>query len=816
MKNFFQHTTYKYNERTTRNLKSYCRAIENLAKLTERSTFLQRCRRLGITPKHIAHTTKHIKTLYNTPTMQLEIERIELNLQTKLLNAEIKETHINIKTKRQEIEQLEANITNTLNETELENFRHQQWNKYKNIKANNRKTLLSKIEKLRNNKFEEMNLQFNEDWFVNYTNIEFPKESKWLLSLGSKFALPVHGKNFFPVPIIADIEQWVQTIKDDTDKEFARAKIANRISNYKRKLNNSDGEKFILGIYEDTRSFIKKYKDTIMITTADKGNKTVIMYKQDYEDKMNGLLEDKSTYKTIRIDPTGKLEKKNNNIITKLLKDNYITKWEKIKLTSNAAASPQLYGLPKIHKNDVPLRPIASSKKVPCYQLAKYVGKILKNLISPTYNIKNSVELKEQIQTIVLDNDEILVSFDVVSLFTNIPIHLAIKNILDKWKILERHTTIPRRSFLQILQFCLNDNNYFTYADKIYQQTYGMPMGNPLSPTIADIVLDTLLDTTIGELKSANVEIKHLSKYVDDIFAIINKKDADTILKTLNTYHNRIQFTVEIEKNGQIPYLDMEIIRQNESLMTNWYTKKTSSGRMINYHSTQPQKMKINTAINLIKKVHYIGDEKFDKDNMKKVANILAKNNYPINIIKSLMKKAQHETSKKRDNSETTFFSVPYIPRLTESKTLRSITIDEKISFAHKSNQTIQRLFSKRTTTIDKLKQNNVVYEIKCRGNENEACGRVYVGTTRRMLSVRINEHEADVRKGKENTALSQHIKECQHVADFQNIKILDTERRENTRYTLESLRIQQRMHKSMNTKEDKDATKLQYSIAIL
>ena len=49
--------------------------------------------------------------------------------------------------------------------------------------------------------------------------------------------------------------------------------------------------------------FIKKHKN-IIITTSDKGNKTVMMYKTDYNNKMNNLLEDKNTYKISRIDPT--------------------------------------------------------------------------------------------------------------------------------------------------------------------------------------------------------------------------------------------------------------------------------------------------------------------------------------------------------------------------------------------------------------------------------------------------------------------------------------------------------------------------------
>ena len=68
---------------------------------------------------------------------------------------------------------------------------------------------------------------------------------------------------------------------------------------------------------------------------------------------------------------------------------------------------------------------------------------------------------------------------------------------------------------MQILNFCLRDNDYFRYMENTYIQTFGMPMGNPLSPTIADIILDKLLDETIAKLKEENIHLKFLVKYVD-------------------------------------------------------------------------------------------------------------------------------------------------------------------------------------------------------------------------------------------------------------------------------------------------------------
>ena len=114
-------------------------------------------------------------------------------------------------------------------------------------------------------------------------------------------------------------------------------------------------------------------------------------------------------------------------------------------------------------------------------------------------------------------------------------------------------------------------------------------MGNPLSPTIANIILDKLLNECLQDLKQNNIEIKFIIKYVDDIFAVVRKTDTDQILKTFNMYHNKLQFTIELENEKSIPFLDTKIIRNENTIIKDWYTKPTSSGRIINYHSTQPK-----------------------------------------------------------------------------------------------------------------------------------------------------------------------------------------------------------------------------------
>lgn len=394
---------------------------------------------------------------------------------------------------------------------------------------------------------------------------------------------------------------------------------------------------------------------------------------------------------------------------------------------------------------------------------------------------------------------------------------------MRQWDKVQPHTKIPKSQFLLILNFCLKDNNYFNFDGNLYHQTFGMPMGNPLSPTIADIILDTLLDETIDVLKKSNIYIKFIAKYVDDILAIVKKSDLEIILKALNQYHQKLQFTVEIENNNSLAFLDTTILKTGNRLLFNWYAKPTSSGRMINFHSTHPIKQKINTANNLINKALDISDTQFHEENIQKIRKILRMNSFPNYLINELINNKTRKITHNRDKSTSapepcstkTFHSIGYIPKLTNNKLLHQIITNDHVTFAHKPNTTLNKIFTNTKAPIKKLEQHNVVYEIKCKGNADETCEMVYIGTTKRALQVRMSEHQNDVKKNRMATGLAQHIIEKGHTADFDKVTILDKENKTNTRLTLESLRIQQKIRTTMNTQEDKNETHNNYSVAI-
>lgn len=103
-------------------------------------------------------------------------------------------------------------------------------------------------------------------------------------------------------------------------------------------------------------------------------------------------------------------------------------------------------------------------------------------------------------------------------------------------------------------------------------------MGNSLSGTLATFVLDDMLNENIGQDKP-----KLIKKYIDDFLIIDSDDSIEGLFRKLNECHKTIKFTIEKEVNKKLPFLDILIERKNGRLITDWYQKNISSGRLLNW-----------------------------------------------------------------------------------------------------------------------------------------------------------------------------------------------------------------------------------------
>jgi hypothetical protein len=131
------------------------------------------------------------------------------------------------------------------------------------------------------------------------------------------------------------------------------------------------------------------------------------------------------------------------------------------------------------------------------------------------YSVKNAEQFAEFISDQEVANDELVVSFDVVSLFTSIPIDMAIDIIQrklegsDGWR---NHTQLTKGQVLDLLSFLLH-NSYFVFEGTQYHQVSGCAMASPVSAVIAELVMQEVEEKA---LETSPVRPKWWRRYVDD------------------------------------------------------------------------------------------------------------------------------------------------------------------------------------------------------------------------------------------------------------------------------------------------------------
>ena len=190
------------------------------------------------------------------------------------------------------------------------------------------------------------------------------------------------------------------------------------------------------------------------------------MDRTDYAAKMEILLED-DAYKKVKRDPTSRMEKRIATTLKEYERKGYITTKQRMHLAHQFSSPPQIYGLPKIHKEGIPLRPIVAAIGSPSHLLAKELARILSPLAGkgPSH-VRNSADFVQRIRQTELAETDIMVSFDVVSLFTNVPVDeavLVISNRLQQDETLEERTSIPIPELCHLVELCLR-STYFQFG----------------------------------------------------------------------------------------------------------------------------------------------------------------------------------------------------------------------------------------------------------------------------------------------------------------------------------------------------------------
>jgi hypothetical protein len=199
-----------------------------------------------------------------------------------------------------------------------------------------------------------------------------------------------------------------------------------------------------------------------MIAKADKGNSIIIVYQNDYQEKIHKFINDHN-FTTLKNDPTKTFQKDLRNTINKC--PIIITKEQKWRYMNMNPAAPTIRGLIKIHKPNAPIRPIVNWMQAPTYKIAKLLIKKLTQYIPlpNTFNVKNSVHLIHDLAEIPFDPNIQFASFDITDMYTNIPLDDLI-NIIESLCTVQQTHDIVKNEIIQ-LTILITQQNYFQFLN---------------------------------------------------------------------------------------------------------------------------------------------------------------------------------------------------------------------------------------------------------------------------------------------------------------------------------------------------------------
>ena len=286
--------------------------------------------------------------------------------------------------------------------------------------------------------------------------------------------------------------------------------------------------------------------ESICLLKQDKGRGVIVINRTDYVEKCEEMLKSKQ-FVQLQNDPTAKFERKVQNKLLEIKKNKRFTDEEYRSFYPSGSRPGRFYASAKSHKvqegninvRDLQLRPIVSNIGTATNGVSKYLAKLLEPFSVSEYTISSTQDFVSKTKNTNVPEGYRLVSFDITSLFRNVPLSYTINIILKKMykeKLLK--TKLKRKEMKELLELCTKEL-HFAFNGKMYKQVDGVVMGNPLGPVIANIFMVELENKQVPKLAS---KLKNWHRYVDDTVAFVKEGQVEPIIKIPNRFHIYIKF----------------------------------------------------------------------------------------------------------------------------------------------------------------------------------------------------------------------------------------------------------------------------------
>ena len=383
-----------------------------------------------------------------------------------------------------------------------------------------------------------------------------------------------------------------------------------------------------------------RHTNTI-IQRTDKSKIFHLGRQEDYLKKSDEHMEITGAYKCLdKHDPLPELIQRTNSYLLKLRLKHLITQkqYESLVVKTEEVDLAHLYYLPKVHKQDTPLRPIVAGMKHPTIKISRMLDKLLRplfNKMAATTTVTSGTEVLDKLGKWSVKNLRQTTTFctlDVCNLYTMIPQIdgvLSFKKMLDKLNL--KHVSgLSTETIIKLSRYVLQ-NNYFTYNSRYYHQIRGGAMGSPLTLTMANCYMYFYeLDIIKQITNSGGIYMR----YIDDIFIVINWPTRH-LHKQINIWNN---FNMNIKLNPHVDqsvnFLDITIENKNGQLFTKVYHKPSHEPYFLPYNSIHPLHIKKNIPFAmLLRSIKYCSTFEAYLDERETIRMALLLNKYPNNFI---------------------------------------------------------------------------------------------------------------------------------------------------------------------------------------
>ena len=492
---------------------------------------------------------------------------------------------------------------------------------------------------------------------------------------------------------------------------------------------------------------------SITIRRADKTAAFVIIDKEEYTHKMDTILSDTTKFRRITRNPTESIKKKLNSIIASINANMDSPKFPKL---TGEYSLGYAFGNIKTHKPGNPLRPIISQIPTATYPIAKKLNDLLTPYVPSTYTIASSSDFLEILRDSPSNEDTIIASLDVESLFTNVDVDRTIDFILNRVYRCGDTTplNIPERSLKMLLEICTKEAPFTCPSGRMYKQIDGVAMGSPLGVLFANFFMGTIEAQLLAESRPSIY-----CRYVDDIFVRIRDLNELQALKDRFIMASGLNFTFEESTNGHLPFLDVLVKAQHSGFITTVYTKPTNPGLCLNGRSECPTRYLHSSIGAYVRRaLSHCSTWKDTHQEIERLTQVLVNNGYANSEVTRITKRIldrwytkENSATPDKKNSITLYYknhmSTDY---KTDEKIMEEIinkniqaTDPEKhlrLIIYYKTKKTSQLIIRNQPNiTKTPLQEDHVVYQYNC---SSEECGsHNYIGMTTTKLTRRLTCH---------------------------------------------------------------------------